>query len=362
MNLSVRLRRHSSPAFLLDVAFVAEPGVTILFGESGSGKTTLLRCVAGLTRPDEGRIAIGERQLFDSSTATNVEPSRRRVGFVFQHLALFPHLTAAKNIEYGLSQLPLPDRQERTAAIAASFRIGHLLDRRPREISGGERQRVGLARSLVTDPEILLLDEPLTALDHATQSRIIADLQQWNEARRIPILYVTHSQREVFALGERVLALQDGAIVADGTPQQVIDMPSHERVAQLTGFENILDAVVVGRRPDAGVMVTRLARTHVDLETPLIDIEPGRPTRVAVRAGDILIATEAPRGLSARNVLPGTIVTLVREGSVVRVQVDIGVGIEVHVTPTAVEALKLQAGRHVWLVIKTHSCHPVSTI
>jgi molybdate transport system ATP-binding protein len=362
MNLSVRVRRRSSPAFLLDVSFVAEPGVTILFGESGSGKTTLLRCVAGLTRPDEGRIAIGERPLFDSTTATNVEPSRRRVGFVFQHLALFPHLTAAKNIEYGLSQLPPADRQERTAAIAASFRIGHLLERRPREISGGERQRVGLARSLVTDPEILLLDEPLTALDHATQSRIIADLQQWNDARRIPILYVTHSQREVFALGERVMALQDGAIVAEGTPAQVIDMPLHERVAVLTGFENILDAVVVSRRPDAGVMVTRLAGTHVDLETPLTDIEAGRPTRVAVRAGDILIATEAPRGLSARNALPGTIVTLVREGPVVRVQVDVGVGIEVHITPTAVEALELQAGRHVWLVIKTHSCHPVSAI
>ena len=177
MNLSVRVRKRSSPAFLLDVAFVAEPGVTILFGESGSGKTTLLRCVAGLAQPDEGRIAIGERPLFDSSTGTNVEPSRRRVGFVFQHLALFPHLTAAKNIEYGLSQLPPSDRQERTAAIAASFRISHLLGRRPREISGGERQRVGLARSLVTDPEILLLDEPLTALDRGAQSRIMADLQ-----------------------------------------------------------------------------------------------------------------------------------------------------------------------------------------
>jgi molybdate transport system ATP-binding protein len=362
MNLSVRVRKRSSAAFLLDVTFVAEPGVTILFGESGSGKTTLLRCVAGLTQPDDGRIAIGERPLFDSGTSINVEPSRRRAGFVFQHLALFPHLTAAKNIEYGLSQLPVSERQERTAAIAASFRISHLLGRRPREISGGERQRVGLARSLVTAPEILLLDEPLTALDRGAQSRIMADLQQWNDARRIPILYVTHSQREVFALGERVLALQDGAIVADGTPHKVIDMPSHERVAQLTGFENILDAMVVSRHPDDGVMVTRLAGTQLDLETPLTAIEAGRPTRVAVRAGDILIATEPPRRLSARNVLPGTITRLLREGAFVRVQVDIGVGIEVHVTPTAVEALELHAACHVWLVIKTHSCHPLSAL
>ena len=160
-----------------------------------------------------------------------------------------------------------------------------------------------------------------------------------------PILYVTHSQREVFALGERVLALQDGAIVADGTPQQVIEMPSHESMAQLTGFENILDAVVVSRRPDAGVMVTRLDGTDVDLETPLTDVDAGCRLRIAVRAGDILIATEQPHGLSARNVVPATIASLAREGPVVRAQIDIGVPVEVHLTPTAVEALELRAGR-----------------
>jgi molybdate transport system ATP-binding protein len=362
MNLSVRVRKRLSPAFVVDVVFVATPGVTIFFGESGSGKTTLLRCVAGLARPDEGRIAIGERTLFDADTRVNVDPSRRSVGFVFQHLALFPHLTAAKNIEYGLSHLPASDRRERTAVIATTFGISHLLGRRPGEISGGERQRVGLARSLVTNPQILLLDEPLTALDHSTQSRIMADLRQWNEAQRIPILYVTHSQRETFALGERVLALEDGAVVADGTPQQVLEMPSRGRMAQLAGFENILNAVVVSHQPDAGVTVTRLTGTHVDLETPRVDVAPGDPVLVAVRAGDILIATEPPRGLSARNLLQGTIASLSREGAVVRAQIDVGVPIEVHVTPTAVEALALQPGCNVWLVIKTYSCHPVSTI
>src|SRR5262249_43403301 len=151
--------------------------------------------------------------LFDSRTAVAVEPSRRRVGFVFQHLALFPHLSAADNIAYGLATVPAGERRQRVARIATSFGIHHLLDRRPGEISGGERQRVGLARSLVTDPEILLLDEPLSALDHTTQSRIIADVRRWTAARAIPILYVTHSQREVFALGERVLVLQEGRII-----------------------------------------------------------------------------------------------------------------------------------------------------
>ena len=362
MSLSVRAARRLSPRFALDVNFVAAPGVTIVFGESGSGKTTLLRCVAGLTQPDAGRIAIGDRILLDTSAGVNVEPSRRQAGFVFQHLALFPHLTAADNIAYGLSHLSPADRGDRAAAIAESFRISHLLGRRPGEISGGERQRIGLARSLVTNPDLLLLDEPLSALDHATQSRIIADLRQWNEARGIPILYVTHSQREAFALGDRVLILQEGSVVADGTPQQVLEMPSHEGLAQLAGFENILDASVLSRRPDDGVMVGRLAGTDVDLEIPLTDVAVGGPVRVAIRAGDILIATELPRGLSARNVVPGTVASLARQASVVTAQVNIGVPVEVHVTPTASAALDLRADREVWLVVKTHSCHPVSAI
>jgi molybdate transport system ATP-binding protein len=361
MNLWVRLRTRLAQ-FTLDAAFEAKPGVTIVFGESGSGKTTLLRCVAGLTRPDEGRIAIGERVLFDGETGREIEPAARRVGFVFQHLALFPHFTAAANIAYGLSAQPDAERRARVAAIAESFGIGRLLDRRPGQISGGERQRVGLARALVIDPDVLLLDEPLSALDHGTQSRIIADLRRWNQARGIPILYVTHSQREAYALGDRVLVLESGSIVADGTPQQVLEMPSRDTVAQLSGFENILDARVVARRPEAGVMTVQLLGTSVEMETPLSSVEHGGALRVALRAGDILVATERPRGLSARNVLHGTIVAVSRQGPLVRVEIDIGALVEAHVTPTASHELGLLPGGAVWLVIKTHSCHPVAAV
>jgi molybdate transport system ATP-binding protein len=222
MNLAVRARTRVSSQFTLDVTFVAAPGVTIVFGESGSGKTTLLRSVAGLIRPTDGRIVIGERVVYDSSTATDIEPSRRRVGFVFQDLALFPHLSAGRNIEYGLIECPQAERRRRIDAIAESFGIADVLDRRPRDISGGQRQRVGLARTLVTDPDVLLLDEPLAGLDRKTHERIVADLQRWNAEHRIPILYVTHSAREAVALGQRVLELNDGAIVGDGTPAQVI--------------------------------------------------------------------------------------------------------------------------------------------
>jgi len=228
MNLSVRLRLRLSGGFTLDVDFTATPGVTIVFGESGSGKTTLLRSIAGLTRPEHGRVTIGDRVLYDSVRGTSVDPSLRRVGFVFQDLALFPHLSAAQNIEYGLDKLDRDERRRRTAEIARSFDIADVLGRRPKQISGGERQRVGLARTLVTNPDVLLLDEPLSALDRKTQSRIMSDLQRWNAEHQIPILYVTHSTREAFALGDRVLVLDEGAIVADGTPDQVIGQWAHE--------------------------------------------------------------------------------------------------------------------------------------
>jgi molybdate transport system ATP-binding protein len=363
MSLDVRVRSRLSPRFTLDVAFTAAAGTTIVFGASGSGKTTLLRLVAGLRAPDEGRIAIDGRALVDVDAHIDVAPPQRRVGFVFQQLALFPHLTAADNIGYGLSRLTAAARQARISAIAQSFGIAHLLGNRPASISGGERQRVGLARALVTDPDVLLLDEPLSALDHETQSRIIADLRAWNEQRRIPILYVTHSQREAFALGERVLLLRDGAIVGEGSPDEVLEAPSHEGVARLAGFENLLDAEVVDRRPDSGVMVARLAGTDVELETPLASAAAGARVRIAVRAGDILVAAERPRGLSARNIIAGRIAALTRQGPTVRLHVDVGgVPIEAHVTPASSELLGLHPSTDVWLVIKTHSCHPVSAV
>jgi molybdate transport system ATP-binding protein len=354
MTLSVHLQKRLAD-FTLDVSFEAASGVTIVFGESGSGKTTLLRCVAGVTRPDAGRIAVGDRVLFDGVERVDVAPSQRNVGFVFQHLALFPHLSAYENIAYGLSHLPPDRRRDRVNAIAESFRITNLLDRRPGRISGGERQRVGLARSLVTDPDILLLDEPLSALDHATQTHIIEDLLRWNDARQIPVLYVTHSQREAFALGQRVLVVEEGTLVADGTPAEVMNAPTHERLAALVGYENVLDGNIASIHSDAGTMTVQLADATTQVETPLVEGHVGDAVRVAVRAGDILLAVQRPAGLSARNVIEGTVVSLRRTGAFVVVQVSVGPVIEVHVTPSASDELRLGEGCRVWLVIKTHS-------
>ncbi len=360
MTLVATLRARVSAQFALDLSFEAPAGITIVFGASGSGKSTLLRAVAGLLRPDEGRIVLGERVVFDHASGLCLPPQARRVGFVFQHLALFPHLSVRENLAFGLANAEAGVRVRRVEDIAERFHIRHLLDRRPAGLSGGERQRAALARALVTDPDVLLLDEPLSALDHATQSRIMADLRDWNAARQIPVLYVTHAHREVFALGERVIVLEQGRVLATGTPHEVIDLPAHEAIAQLAGFENLFTAHVVARRPADGVMQCHLAGTDAELEVPLGLADVGAHVRLAIRAGDILLATEQPRGLSARNVLPGVIASLTREGSRVLARVDAGTEFLVHLTPGAVDTLHLAERQPVWLVVKTHSCRIVS--
>jgi molybdate transport system ATP-binding protein len=353
-----RLRRDSPP-FLLDISIEVPPGITILFGPSGAGKSTVLDCIAGLTRPDTGRITSGEEVLFDAHASINCPPQARRIAYVFQTLALFPHMSAEENVAYGLDGLPQRERSARVEEILAAFRVDNLRARKPPEISGGERQRIALARSLVTRPRVLLLDEPLTGLDAELKAAIVDDLRAWNAARRIPILYVTHTREEVDALGERVIAMDRGRVLSEGTPIEVLEAPRRKRLAQAAGFENLLSATVVDLREADGVMRVRLNGSLSELEAPLGYAAPGDRLRVAVRAGDILLATMRPEGLSARNVIEGRIVALETRGTLVRARVDCGVEFIVHLTPGAARSLELAERCRVWLVLKTHSCHLV---
>lgn len=359
--LEVWVEKHffGNAKFQLRVAFKARPGITILFGASGSGKTTLLECVAGLISPNAGRVALGDRLLFDSQSGVNVPAPRRHVGYVFQDLALFPHLTVRANAEYGLAKLDSSQRQPRVIPVLESFRIAHLVDRYPKEISGGERQRVALARALVTNPCVLLLDEPLGGLDARVKSSILDDLREWNQMHRIPILYVTHSREEVLALGESVIVLEAGHAIAQGTPHEVLTVPARETIAQLAGFENIFDATVESIHEDRGTMSCRL-EGGVVLETPLVRAAVGSYLRVGIRAGDILLATRQPDGLSARNVLPGKLLELTQRDVIIAAEVDCGLNFEVQMTLAARDSLRLAPGREVWLIVKTHSCHLMS--
>jgi molybdate transport system ATP-binding protein len=360
-DLEVRIRKrfpHPDGSFDLNVHFRVEAGFTILFGASGAGKTTVLDCIAGFAEPADGRISIAGEALYDSSRKSTLPAWKRRIGYVMQDLALFPHLTAEQNIAYGLHALPTAERTRRSLEILRVFQIEHVRGRRPSQISGGERQRVALARALVTEPRALLLDEPLAALDRPTKSHIVDDLREWNRSHRVPILYVTHVSEEVFALGDRVIIIDKGKIVAQGLPHEVMRAPRIETVAQLSGFENIFDAKVTALNEDRGTMTCRLESGTVELETPLVRAEPGSHLRIGIHAGDLLLATQAPRGLSARNVLPGTIRGLERRDVIATATVDCGgAEFQVHLTLAARDALKLSSGKKVWVVVKTHSCH-----
>jgi molybdate transport system ATP-binding protein len=353
--------RADRSSFRLDLSIAVPAGITILFGPSGAGKSTLLDCIAGLLRPDMGRIAVGDRVLFDSATRIDSPPQQRHVAYVFQSLALFPRMSVEENVAYGLADLPKEQRIARVTAILDAFHVGNLRSRKPEEISGGEKQRVALARSLVTLPQVLLLDEPLTGLDAGLKASIVDDLRAWNREQRIPILYVTHSREEVDALAERVIALEHGRVVSEGYPQEVLDAPRRKRLAQAAGFENLLDAKVVSMREADGVMSLHLEHSAVEVEVPLGDAKPGDRVRVAIRAGDILLATQRPSGLSARNVLGGIIDSLESRGTSVTARVNCaGVVLTVQVTPGATRELQLAAAKPVWVVLKTHSCRVVS--
>jgi len=360
-NLSVRISKSMagdrSGAFELRAAVVVPAGITILFGASGAGKTTLLNCIAGVTRPDSGDIEINGQSVYDSAKDVSIPPQQRGVGYVFQDLALFPHLNVEKNIAYGLSKISTSERESRVGAILQSFGIAHLRSRKPGEISGGEKQRVAIARALALNPRILLLDEPMAALDRPTKSRIMEDLRAWNDERRIPILYVTHNREEVFALGASVLVMENGRIIAQGTPHEVMTAPQQEAVAQLAGFENIFSANVVAVHEERGTMVCRIAGTGLELETPLVRSQTGEEFRVGISAGDILLATSFPVGISARNILRGTIISTVQRDVIVTAKINCGVEFAAHLTLAARDSLHLKPGSEIWLIIKTHSCH-----
>lgn len=402
IGLQVAVRRKiasETGVFELDVSCAVENGITIVFGASGAGKTTLLDSIAGLAAPDAGRIAVGGHILFDSQSGINLPPKNRRIGYVFQDLALFPHLTVEANVSYGLTGLKPAERRERVTAALASLSIAQLCNRRPAQLSGGERQRVALARALVTQPSLLLLDEPLAALDLPVRMKIADDLRRSIQNLPIPVLYVTHSRDEVFMLGERLLVLERGKLISQGTPHEVLAAPRGETVAQLAGFENIFDAQVISVHEDRGTMTCEIrgnlteasdgpsgakargleapnATTEVmpfhktvretisnsndggiEIEVPLVRADPGAKLRLGISAGDVLLATSAPVGLSARNILPGKLLSLSQRDALIVARVDCGVELFVHLTLGARDSLELTPGRQVWVIVKTHSCH-----
>jgi len=296
-----------------------------LVGPSGSGKTTVLRAVAGLARPERGRVVLDGTVLFDARAGIALAPEDRRVGFVFQDYALFPHMTVAQNVAYG--------SRDGAGELLERFRIAHLAEARPGELSGGERQRVGLARALARDPGVLLLDEPLSALDPHTRAALRLELKELLDELRLPVLLVTHDFHDAAVLADRVAALADGRIRQVGTPSELIAAPADAFVASFTGAN-----VLAGRaRPGEGGLTEVLLDEGVVVYS--VDGAVGE-VEVAVYPWDVSISRELP-GDSALNHVRGEIASLVILGNRARVQVR---GLVGEVTAASAERLGLAEG------------------
>jgi molybdate transport system ATP-binding protein len=359
-ELEVRVMRKIHDDLTLDLTIRLDREVGVLFGPSGAGKTSVLRLITGLARPDAGTIRLGDSVLFDSGRRIDEPLRRRRVGMIFQDDLLFPHLSVAANILFGLDREGRAAREARLAEVSALCGVGHLLGRRPDSLSGGERQRVGLARALAPRPRLLLCDEPVSALDLPNRHALIDRLRAVQRSEGIPVLYVTHSPAEAIALGDRLFFLERGKVIAEGQPLDVLSSMPGRSFIHLEEVRNTFPARVEDHSRDHGETRLRLDGGPV-LIVPFLDQSPDTPVVVEVRAEDILLARGPVSGLSARNLIAGVVERVVPHGPEAEVIVRTGqVPWIASVIAPAVEQLALAPGIAVHMIIKARSCH-VST-
>lgn len=355
MSLTVRLR-HRFPGFDLDVDFEAPPGITVLFGRSGSGKTSVIEAVAGLLRPDKARIVAGERVLCDTGAGVNLPPHRRRLGYVFQEGRLFPHLTVRRNLAYGRWFAPRGARLEETGRVVEMLGLGPLLERRPAALSGGEKARVALGRALLAGPELILADEPLSALDAPRKAEILPYLERLRDETRLPILYVSHDASEVARLATSVVALEAGRVTGQGPVEAVLGDPELRPLgARAAGA--VISARVVRHAEDG---LSELEAGGAPLVLPRVSQAPGEWLRLRIAAHDVIVALERPEGLSALNALPGRLVSVhPGEGPGAMVVIDTPAGrVLARITARSVRRLALAPGVACHAVLKTVSLAP----
>ena len=332
------------------------PGVVALFGRSGCGKTTLINVISGLLQPDEGRVELDGVVLTDTRERVRIPVERRRIGYVFQDARLFPHLGVLANLRYGLRRAPRERRSIGLDEVLALLGLETLLERRPYQLSGGERQRVALGRALLSQPRLLLLDEPLAALDAARREEVLPYLERLRDQLSIPMVFVSHQLEEVLRLATHVALMEAGEIVASGT---LTDISLRSELRTIVGPEAVgavLDGVVIGVDSAQGMADVQIGRGTLHISVP--DTCVGARMRIQLLARDIILATERPRALSVRNALEGVITELSDDvDRAILVKVDIGAGAAIlsRVTRNARDALGLRAGMAVWVLVKAVS-------
>ena len=350
--LSVQIR-HRLGDFVLDAAFDSAGGLTALFGRSGAGKTSLINAIAGLLRPDRGRITLDGRALTDTERGLFVPPPRRRIGYVFQEGRLFPHLTVRQNLLYGGWFAPRREPPAAIARIVDLLGIGALLQRRPANLSGGEKQRVAIGRALLARPRLLVMDEPLASLDEERKGEILPYIERLRDEAAVPIVYVSHQVAEVTRLATTMVVLSEGRVAAIGSPAEIMGRID---LFPLTGRAEagaLLATTVAAHDPAFGLTTLRAAAG--DLRVPYLDLPVGAALRVRIRARDVMIGLQPPAGLSALNVLPGIVAELGRaDGPIIEIRLDCaGEPLIARLTRRSVEGLGLAPGRQVYAVIKS---------
>ncbi len=346
IRFEARLRR---PAFTLDAAFTAQEGITALFGPSGCGKSTLIRLIAGLERQGEGVIEVGGRVLMDSARGIFLPPHRRRLGLVFQDAQLLPHLDVRQNLHYGFALTPRAERKILPGAVVEVLGIGHLLKRRPLALSGGERQRVAIGRAMLTSPHLLLMDEPLAALDAARKEEILPFIEQLRDASGIPILYVSHALEEVARLASQVVMMREGRVEASGPPAAMLGEARSEIHGDLI---SVLHATATSADPGYGI--SRLSHPAGEITLPGL-FPPGARLRLLVHARHVALALQRPEATSIRTTLAGRIERIDGAGATVMVTLRLAGGevLRASITRLASDELGLKAGAPVLALVKT---------
>ncbi|MGH8131777.1 MAG: molybdenum ABC transporter ATP-binding protein [Steroidobacteraceae bacterium] len=342
--------------FTLAATFAAPtPGVIALFGRSGSGKTTLVDILAGLIRPDEGEVELAGTVLTDTHRGIAVPAERRRIGYVFQDPRLFPHLTVAGNLRYGLRRTTAHPQFIRFDEVLALLGLANLLRRRPHQLSGGERQRVALGRALLSQPRLLLLDEPLAFLDVARREDVLPYLERLRDRLSIPIVYVSHQFDEVLRLATHIVLMHAGSVLAAGPVNEISLRPELRGIVGPDLVGSVLDGRVTA--VDAAGGTADLAIGSGTLRVTLTGVAVGTQVRVQLLARDIILATQPVQGLSVRNALLGTVTEICGdEPAGVLVRVDVGGAIVLaRITDGARQALRLRTGDAVWALAKAVS-------
>lgn len=329
--------------------------VTVLFGPSGCGKTTVLRCLAGLERPGKGRIVFRDETWFDADLPQFRSPQQRDVGFLFQEYALFPHLTVHDNVAFGLHHLPVSERKRIVSEILDRFQIAGLGQRFPHQVSGGQQQRIALARALVRKPRLLLLDEPLSALDATLRDELRSQLRRWLADFGIPVVLVTHDRTEAMALGDQIVVMDEGRVRQSGSMSDVFSRPCDRDVARIIGMETIIPGEVIS--VDDGLATVDVAGVTLLAVAPPAGV---RNVYLCLKAEDVLLLRQPAANVSVRNQFRAVVEWISQEGPLVRVGLNAGFELSALITRPACEELQLRNGEQVTVAVKASAVHLIA--